>query len=234
MFENSRKMSNKLLRSVKCPNEELTLTNCVIVNPKEFESIRHIEIIEASRKFIFSIRADNNVPLGDVGFSAVQRKWANVSLESKLMVRPFSFDLRTQSISIMTVEVDFLTKKMTNLDPYDTDKLAPDLLQQFSNQAFTVGQQFAFQPTDKSKKILLATVKSIEAIDLGTALSNQSSKPNKIVSGQLLPNSSIIFEKFNESSINLIGKNKGYFLNLIFLKKNRIKFCVEKCNTNQL
>lgn len=210
MLSNNKQVSNKSLRSVRCPNEELTLTNCVIVHPKEFESVRHVEIIEASGKLIFSLRADNNVPLGDIGFSAVQRKWANISLESKLMVKPFSFDLRTQSITLMTVEVDFLSKKMTTLDPYDTDKLAPDLLQQFSNQAFTTGQQFVFQPTDRSKKMLIATVKSIEAIDLGSALSNQASKPNKIISGQLLPNSSIIFEKPAESSINLIGKNKGY------------------------
>ncbi|RNA29924.1 vesicle-fusing ATPase 1-like [Brachionus plicatilis] len=209
MLSNSRQVPNKQLRSVRCPSEELTLTNCAIVHPKEFESVRHVEIIEASGKFIFSIRSDNNVPPGDIGFSAVQRKWANISLESRLMIKPFSFDLRTHSISLLTVEVDFLSKKTTNLDPYDTDKLAPDLLQQFSNQAFTVGQQFVFQPSDRSKKMLIATVKSIEAIDLGSALSNQASKPNKIFSGQLLPNSSIMFEKSTESSVNLIGKNKG-------------------------
>lgn len=37
-----------------------------------------------------------------------------ISVESKLYVKPFSFDLRTQSVSVMTVEVDFITKKSKN------------------------------------------------------------------------------------------------------------------------
>lgn len=200
---------SKQLKAVKCPTEELSLTNCAIVNSREFDSVRHVEITGTSEKYIFSIRGDNLVAPGEIGFGAVQRKWAMISVESKLLVRPFSFDLRTQSISLMTVEVDFLQKKNSTLDPYDTDRMANDLVQQFSNQAFTVGQQFAFQLTDKNKKMLSATVKSIEAIDLGSALGNKASKPSKIFSGQLLPNSAIIFEKAEGSSLNLIGKSKG-------------------------
>ena len=64
-----------------------------------------------------------------------------ISVDTKFLVTPFQFDLRTQSINILTVDVDFLTKKNTSLDPYDTDKMATDFLQQFANQAFTVGQQ---------------------------------------------------------------------------------------------
>lgn len=30
----------KQLKAVKCPNEELSLTNCVIVNPKEFDKVK--------------------------------------------------------------------------------------------------------------------------------------------------------------------------------------------------
>lgn len=110
--------------------------------------------------------------------------------------------------------------------------MAIDLLQQFGNQAFTVGQQFAFQPQDQNKKMLLAVVKSIECIlgfcfnkkiiskiliiylikaaDLSAAIEGTSAKPVKIKSGQLLPNSSIIFEKTEGSSLNLTGKSKGY------------------------
>lgn len=41
----------------------------------------------------------------------------------------------------MTLEIDFINKKNATLDPYDTDKMSLDLIQQFSGQAFTVGQQ---------------------------------------------------------------------------------------------
>lgn len=81
------------------------------------------------------------VPLGEIGFSAVQRKWAMISVDSRIIARPFQYDLKNSSINIMTVEVDFIQKKVANLDPYDTDRLSIDLVQQFSNQAFTLGQQ---------------------------------------------------------------------------------------------
>ena len=63
-----------------------------------------------------------------------------ISVETKIIVKPYQFDLKSNSISVMTLDIDFLSKKNTTLDPYDTDKMAIDLIQQFSGQAFTVGQ----------------------------------------------------------------------------------------------
>lgn len=34
-----------------------------------------------------------------------------ISVDGKLVVSPYQFDLRANSINIMTVEVDFITKK---------------------------------------------------------------------------------------------------------------------------
>ena len=31
----------KQLKAVKCPSDELSLTNCAIVNPREFEKVRY-------------------------------------------------------------------------------------------------------------------------------------------------------------------------------------------------
>lgn len=39
------------------------------------------------------------------------------------------------------IEIDFLQKKNTDSSPYDSDKMAGEFIQQFNNQAFTVGQQ---------------------------------------------------------------------------------------------
>lgn len=62
---------------------------------------------------------------------------------------------------------------------------------------------------DNSKKSLLVTVKSIEAADLAATIGGKESKHIKLQSGQLLPNSAIIFEKAEGSPLNLIGKSKG-------------------------
>lgn len=41
----------------------------------------------------------------------------------------------------MTVEVDFLQKKSVDSNPYDSDKMAAEFIQQFNNQAFSISQQ---------------------------------------------------------------------------------------------
>lgn len=48
----------------------------------------------------------------------------------------------------MTMEIDFLQKKFVDSSPFDSDKMASELVQRFDNQAFTVGQQVLQAFTD--------------------------------------------------------------------------------------
>lgn len=57
------------------------------------------------------------------------------------LVALYSFDKAKQCIGTMTIEIDFLQKKNIDSNPYDTDKMAAEFIQQFNNQAFSVGQQ---------------------------------------------------------------------------------------------
>ncbi len=102
---------SKQLKAIKCPSDELSLTNCAILNPREFDSIKHVEIIGQSSSYIFTARTDNTCPLGQIGFSAPQRKWAMISIDLPITIRPFQYDLKSQSISVIVVELDFVTKK---------------------------------------------------------------------------------------------------------------------------
>lgn len=85
--------------------------------------------------------------------------------------------------------------------------MAKEFLLQFSGQAFTVGQQLAFQFLDK--KMLGLVVKSLEAADLQAISTGQETKPKKTRMGRCLGDSVIQFEKADNSSLNLIGKAKG-------------------------
>lgn len=139
---------SKTLTAIKCATEELSLTNCAIVNPRDFDGIkdRHIEFTNVNlnngtNKYIFTIKPDNSIPSGSIGFGAVQRKWANIAVDQRLVVTPVSFDLKNQSIGTLIIEIDFFSKKNTHTDPYDSDKMAIEFIQMFANQAFTIGQQ---------------------------------------------------------------------------------------------
>lgn len=57
------------------------------------------------------------------------------------LVSSYTFDKAKQCIGTMTIEIDFLQKKNIDSNPYDTDKMAAEFIQQFNNQAFSVGQQ---------------------------------------------------------------------------------------------
>ncbi|XP_012226427.1 vesicle-fusing ATPase 1-like [Linepithema humile] len=204
-------MSMMRMRAVRCPTDELSLSNCAIINANDFpDDVRHIEVTTTPNyHFVFTVRTHHEVPPGTVGFSLPQRKWATLSLNQEIEVRPYHFDptSNTECLCTIVVEADFLQKKTVTLEPYNTDEMAREFLLQFSGQAFTVGQQLAFQ--FKDKKLLGLVVKSLEAADLSAISSGQSTVPKKTKMGRCLGDSVIQFEKAENSSLNLVGQAKG-------------------------
>ncbi|KAJ8870680.1 hypothetical protein PR048_029704 [Dryococelus australis] len=131
---------------------------------------KHVEVTTGpSHHFVFSIKFHSDVPRGTVAFSLMQRKWATLSINQDIEVKPYHFDPTSSSECLcnMVLDVDFLQKKTTALDPYDTDFMAKEFLFQFSGQAFTVGQLLVFS-FSKDKKTLGLVVKSLE--DQGAAV----------------------------------------------------------------
>jgi vesicle-fusing ATPase len=74
---------------------------------------RHVYITTApGQSFLFSLRFDK-VNRGTIGFNLPQRKWATISLNQDLEVRPYYFDPKstTEFLSTIVLEADFLQKK---------------------------------------------------------------------------------------------------------------------------
>ncbi|KAL0134352.1 hypothetical protein PUN28_001265 [Cardiocondyla obscurior] len=199
------------MKAVRCPTDELSLSNCAIINAVDFpDDVRHIEVTTAPNyHFVFTVRTHHEIPRGTIGFSLPQRKWATLSLNQEIEVQPYHFDptSNTECLCNIVLEADFLQKKTVTLEPYNTDEMAKDFLLQFSGQAFTVGQQLAFQ--FKDKKLLGLVVKSLEAADLSAISSGQSTVPKKTKMGRCLGDTIIQFEKAENSSLNLVGQSKG-------------------------
>ncbi|XP_003401908.1 vesicle-fusing ATPase 1-like isoform X1 [Bombus affinis] len=199
------------MKAIRCPTDELSITNCAIINPDDFpDDVRHIEVTTApNHHFVFTIKRHHEVPRGTVGFSLLQRKWATLSLNQEIEVRPYHFNptSSTECLCTIVLEADFLQKKSTTLEPYNTDEMAKDFLLQFSGQAFTVGQQLVFQ--FKDKRMLGLVVKSLEAADISAISSGQNTVSKKTQMGRCLGDTVIQFEKAENSNVNLIGKAKG-------------------------
>ncbi|KRZ74430.1 Vesicle-fusing ATPase 1, partial [Trichinella papuae] len=199
----------KRLIATKVTCEQLALINVAYVNVSDFsiEFIKHVEVSTGiGRPFIVSLKNHPSVTAGKIAFSMLQRRWAHISLDQQVEVIPYSFD-SNQYISLVTFVVDIYHKKnKESPDTYDTDSMAKEALMQFSNTALSINQQIPFQ--FQSNKLLLLTVKSLQAVDV-SALKGDESTTKDLNVGLVLSNSAVVFEKEESSSITLTGKCKG-------------------------
>ncbi|XP_006017726.2 vesicle-fusing ATPase isoform X2 [Alligator sinensis] len=198
---------DQTMQAARCPTDELSLTNCAVVNEKDFQSGQHVIVrTSPNHRYVFTLRTHSSVVPGSIAFSLPQRKWAGLSIGQDIDVSPYTFDKIKHCIGTMTIEIDFLQKKSIDSNPYDSDKMAAEFIQQFNNQAFSVGQQLVFNFNDKLFSLL---VKDIEAMDPSILKGEPSTgKKQKIEVGLVIGNSQVAFEKAENSSLNLIGKSK--------------------------
>jgi len=198
------------MKAGKSPNEGLSLTNRVVLNPRDHAALgekRHVQIVLPSQnRYIFSVERNDSMQAGQVGFSAVHRKWGAIDVNAEMSVTPYDGH---EFIAELTLDIDFQNKKKVSKEPYNTDDMVKEFLQQFPAQAFTVGQPVLFQY--KTMPLTMATVKSIEVADLNAIKSGKagSSTTKKANFGITLPDTAIIFEKGEGSQIFLGGSAKG-------------------------
>lgn len=90
-------------------------SNCIIFYViYSFAFFRYIEVSTGpGQHFVFAIEREKSVPRGGIGFSVVQRKWATLSINQDIDVKPFRFNpaSATECLCNVTFEVDFLQKK---------------------------------------------------------------------------------------------------------------------------
>ncbi|KRT81863.1 AAA protein, partial [Oryctes borbonicus] len=194
-----------MFKATKCPTEELSISNCAIVNETDFpQDVKFIDIhTGGGQHYIFSIKSHTDIPKKQIGFSLPQRKWAVLSLNQEIDVKPTKVE---EYLTTLVVEADFMQKKTVTQEQYDTDEMSREFFTRFPRQAFTVTQQLAFY---FKNKLLSLVVKDLEAADLNAIQQGRNAKPHKTKVGQLLPETIVIFEKAENSSLVLTGKSKG-------------------------
>jgi len=201
------------LKAGKCPSEQLSLSNRITVNPADLDRMggpEHIVVISGSggdQQKLFSVLANDQTLPGFLGLSLPQRKWITCDIGQELGVEPHKPHPTRAFISSMVVDIDFFNKKKVTQENYDTDQMAMEFVNQFPRQCFTVGQPVVFQ--FKGMPLTMVVIKDIEVTDLNALKAGKEAKPMKVGSGVTLPNTTIVFEKAEGSSIHLVGKSKG-------------------------
>nr|CAB3263467.1 vesicle-fusing ATPase [Phallusia mammillata] len=177
----------------KCPSNDLSMTNCVIVSSSE--SSRHV-LVENGRneKFVFTTYPNDAMAPESMGFSAIQRKWAYLGIGQKIRVSNCS---KFPDVEELTITVDFFrAQNANNKLSFNTDDMSSYFLKQFAhfNHSVMISQQFLyiFQSTH-----LLFSIKSMKV-----------NSPHKNV-GVTNKSTKIIFESSPESPITLTGKSRS-------------------------
>ncbi|KAH9488107.1 hypothetical protein Btru_065387 [Bulinus truncatus] len=211
-------MAKFMFKAIKCPSEDLSITNAVIVSEIDFQNRSlvvdfskpyvSVTTLESNHPFVFTLLAGPGVKQGQMGLNAQHRKWAGIMLNADIKAEPKRLNPNTDSIGKIVLETDFLNKKNQQQTTIDSDKMAAEFSMLFVNRAFTLDEPLVFK---YDKKLYSATVRSIEVLDFTkvNAKNNMAGSPKNATLGFLTANSVIVFEKVEGSLLTFTGKSKG-------------------------
>ena len=75
------------MRVSKSANETLALSNCIIVSPRDFGPECRYLLLE--NDYVFTMKVFDAFPPGELGTSVFHRRWANLSLNQEVRIRPY-------------------------------------------------------------------------------------------------------------------------------------------------
>ncbi|XP_014250862.1 vesicle-fusing ATPase 1-like [Cimex lectularius] len=202
-------MSEKCLKATKCPTDELAPLNCAVGSHDDFnEDIKYVNVIPVpGQQYVFKLCLHRDIKKGFIGFNTIGRKWAGISINQDLKVKPFYFSptSTSQCLCSIVLEADYIRKKNINQsETYNTDEMTQKFLMQFSGHPFTLNQELAFY-FQEDREILLLRVVKLEAADINAIKAGQDAKPQPTQMGRCLGDTIVSFVKKDKSFLNLIG-----------------------------
>ncbi|RKP03847.1 hypothetical protein CXG81DRAFT_9017 [Caulochytrium protostelioides] len=196
------------MRVSKSPSEALALTNCVTVNPRDFDPSTKYILVEET--YAFTIKPVDSFPINELGTSLFHRRFAQLSLNQEVRVRPFDPARESPNcyLGTMNLQLSFLRPRQNQeTEVFDTTELTNVFLTSFSGQVFTVGQNCLF---DFHGINLLAEIVSMETVDMdGIGTQGQGAPGNATSRGILLSQTFLNFSKSSDAPIRLKGARSG-------------------------
>ncbi|EJU06606.1 AAA-domain-containing protein [Dacryopinax primogenitus] len=159
---------NSVVHVVTSPNDELALSNCVIVNPQEWRGVQYAYM---NRKFPVKFRYDDTGKIhpGQVGCSSIQRQWMALSARGdQAELEPLNPADLGPSIYLggLDLEVGFnLSKRRDVEEQFDSEDMARSFIRAFNELIISIGQILIW---DYHGHVLKVWVKSLHVVDLGS------------------------------------------------------------------
>jgi len=204
-------MTTKIfVKATKLPSDDLALTNKVFLSPEDSKklksSVSELGNFVDVKGFIFTFDEHTGIKSGLMGFSSVQRRFAQLALNEPLEVIPFIPKVENIYLYNVILEVDFLVKGRKGDEDYKVEDLSQVVIKALANQFFTVGQKIVLEVNTVNLEF---SVKSAETVNLAHLINGENVTPTKSDRGILHTNTSISFEKGPGSAIRIIGGEGG-------------------------
>ncbi|KAI0797023.1 AAA-domain-containing protein [Abortiporus biennis] len=186
---------------VAAPSDALALSNCLIVNPNDFQQGQHVLV---KQQFPLTTRVDDTGKLqsGVIGASALQRQWIGLSVSGdEVTVEPLPY--APSYLQSLDIEVGFLRRGLEIAEAFSADEMAKNFLKAFNGIMFSERQVLTFEFHGQNLKCV---VKAVSVVELADA--QRRSAPANTHSGVLMEKTDITFIKAGDSSIKLKSSTK--------------------------
>ncbi|XP_077975296.1 vesicle-fusing ATPase-like [Styela clava] len=187
-------MSTEAFRVTKCPSNDLSLKNKVIVSPQDFQNgYKYIRFCNRGQVYDFTCLPDRQVQDKYIGFSMIQRKWAYVGINQEVQVEKF-FPTKQDEIVETILEVDFYKSREVTNDPVNTDHMVEQLKHDFALRWFVLGETLLF---------------SFAGIHYAISVKDIKTAANDHHGGIFQKGTKVIFQAAESSPICLTGKSQS-------------------------
>ncbi|KAJ3395955.1 transport between ER and Golgi ATPase protein [Lobulomyces angularis] len=180
--------------------EALAYTNCIIFNPRDMDPRTRYIVVD--NQFYFNVKTDQGTTPGEIGTSLFHRKYAQLSLNQEVQVKPFDPSNDPNAyLGTLNLEVAYARKGIESKDYLDSEEIGKVFTNNFSGQIFVVGQAILL---DFKGTALITTVTSVENVDIDSLKAPGSNRaPLHSNKGIFTNTTTLQFSRSGDSSIKL-------------------------------
>lgn len=128
------------LKVSRAPNEELALSNCLLIHPDLFKEDVCFVLVES--QYLFTIKKEESIQKDSVGVSSIHRSWAMISLCQEVSVVPV--EQKPEKLNSVVISLDFQKKSTETLIRFETEEIKNVFRNLFMGQILSLTQPFAF------------------------------------------------------------------------------------------
>lgn len=160
--------SQKAMSVKSAPDNEIAKSNCVSVNPQDFQGEKFVLV---NSQYVFSTKSSTKTMPGTVGMSGHQRFWGKWSEDETVHVELFK--PTGGYLGEINVEIQPWNKGRASNREYDSDALAEAFIKKFNGFILSPTEILLFEFEGAYFQIIITSSK---VIDLGATTPSESSK----------------------------------------------------------